>query len=310
MRVRSIVPEEIGKFSMASSKEKQQRFRAFLEEWIREGKTKPEWCFVVEQEETFLARMIFWIFPEEPNQFKIASVKLPHDNEEMFFEVGKKLFSEGCSIVSGGENKEFEYHLYSKGNNFFNNYRKLLEECSFVSSQEKKSFLHGNCTEKENSSGITFRSLNEVGEKEFIKAIELVSVNTLDMEDQLSIRTLGSERAALDYYNTLKSIDLNGEWWQLAYDSQENLIGLVVPQKLDETYGAINYIGVVPEKRGNGYVKDLLIKGITILKENGLNKVIADIDIKNYPLEQALLKAGYKLDSKMINYKREILSFR
>ncbi|QNO14252.1 GNAT family N-acetyltransferase [Alkalicella caledoniensis] len=305
MEIRSIVTDEIDKFSgINSTGEKQIKFKEFLEGWFQEGKTKPEWCFVVEKGETFIGRIIFWAFPDQPNHFKIAGLKLPHDDEEVFYEIAKKLITEGCRKVSGDKTTEFEYHLYSKNNDYFNNYNKLLQECEFISSQEKSSFLNEGSIEKERYSDITFRSLNVVGEKEFVKAIELVSINTLDTEDQLSIETLGSEAAALEYYNILKSIDLNGHWWQLAYDRNEDLVGLVVPQKLDETHGAINYIGVVPNKRGNDYVSVLLIKGTNILKENGLTKVIADIDNRNFPLEQALYKVGFKLDSQMINYKK------
>jgi hypothetical protein len=44
---------------------------------------------------------------------------------------------------------------------------------------------------------------------------------------------------------------------------------------------AINYIGIVPKKRGNGYVNYLIVAGIRILNENTIKKVIADIDVKN-----------------------------
>lgn len=289
---------------MADTDEKKKRFTEFLKGWFQEGMTKPQWCFVVDDGVSFKGRIIYWTFPNQPNSYKIASLKLPHHDEEEFFSIGEKLITESCKTVSDGKNVEFEYHLYSKGNDYFDNYKKLLQHCGFVSTQEKNSFLLEVSIEEQSSSDITFRNLTEVGEEDFIKAIELVSVNTLDTDDQLSIEKLGSEGAALDYYNTLKSIDLQADWWQLAYDNQGNLIGLVVPQKLDETCGAINYIGVVPGKRGNGYVKELLIKGTSILNEHGLDKVVADIDDKNYPLKKTLEKLGYKLDSKMINYKK------
>jgi len=61
--------------------------------------------------------------------------------------------------------------------------------------------------------------------------------------------------------------------------------------------GAINYIGVVPEKRGQGFIEELLIEGTNILIDDNIKEVIADIDSNNFPLEKALFKLNYELDS-------------
>jgi len=71
------------------------------------------------------------------------------------------------------------------------------------------------------------------------------------------------------------------------------LIGLIIPQRLSEKVGAINYIGVLPEYRGHGYGLALLLEGTKILTESGIKKIYADIDIANKPLSSALEKLGY-----------------
>jgi len=49
-------------------------------------------------------------------------------------------------------------------------------------------------------------------------------------------------------------------------------IGLIIPQCFNEKEGVINYIGVLPEYRGNGYGLNLLSEGTRILTENGIKK--------------------------------------
>jgi ribosomal protein S18 acetylase RimI-like enzyme len=50
------------------------------------------------------------------------------------------------------------------------------------------------------------------------------------------------------------------------------------------TSAVINFIGVVPEHRGKGYVDDLLAEGTATLHAAGAERVRADTDTRNlYP---------------------------
>lgn len=75
---------------------------------------------------------------------------------------------------------------------------------------------------------------------------------------------------------------------------------------MTEGIGGINYIGVIPEKRGQGYINHLVIEGVKTLKDNNIKKVIADIDVKNYPLDKVLQKQGFKLDCTMLVLKLDL----
>jgi hypothetical protein len=304
MNIRAISLKEIEAFSsVESTQDKQKKFLTSLKQWFHEGITRPEWCFVVEQDDCLIARVVFWNFSQKDNSYIIVGLKLPHDHEDSFMQIGKKLLEESTREVSMNENADFEYRLYSKDNQHVESYRKLFEMCGFVEIQEKERFIKATDSQDSINPQVTFKNLNEVGDEAFIEAIAQVSEKTLDREDRLSIETCGVKQAALDYFETLKSIDFNTDWWQLAFDDH-GLIGLVVPQQIGEDQGAINYIGVVPDKRGNGYVNDLLLKGTRVLIDHDMTHIIAEIDVINHPLKKALIKAGYNLDNKMISYKK------
>mgnify|MGYP006275912223 CR=1 FL=1 len=112
----------------------------------------------------------------------------------------------------------------------------------------------------------------------------------------------GAEKAAYNHLKSYKSIDnaLNNMF--LAYKNDE-IIGLIIPQLLKDDLGAINYIGVIPAERGKGYVIDLLDKGIRNLLKRNVNKILADIDVLNFPMENDLKKLGFKQEKKLINYR-------
>lgn len=101
---------------------------------------------------------------------------------------------------------------------------------------------------------MTFKSLLEVGEEDFISAVEL--------------------------------------------------IGLVVPKRFSEVLGALNYIGVVSNERGQGYSMDLIAHSTQIMFSLSIQTVIADIDICNLPLETALTRAAFFLKGSLSVFKR------
>jgi hypothetical protein len=71
--------------------------------------------------------------------------------------------------------------------------------------------------------------LAEQSEAQFVIAIEDVTRNTLDRDDVDNNAMYGTKKAAEMYYELLKEIDFNQDWWKLAYDLNDEFVGLVVP---------------------------------------------------------------------------------
>ena len=88
-------------------------------------------------------------------------------------------------------------------------------------------------------------------------------------------------------------------WWQLAYDADVELVGFVLPvifpdcakNGLEE--GTVYYIGVLPEKWGEGYAYDLLCQCTHLLQEIGVWRIYCDTDVYNAPMIATFQKAGY-----------------
>lgn len=297
MIVRNIDKTDIESF--AKLIESKKTFNETLSSWINSGITNLEWCFVIEDDNKFLGRIIYGLFDEE---FVILDICFKENSERNI----EQLLQDSLEEMNDKGLTRVECHLYSD-KDYFQEYVDTFIKSGFKSIQEKMSFIweKGNIINNK-TTRLQFKSLQKVGSEEFINAIEKVTEGTLDKDDLDCIREFGSKQAAIKYFNSLKDIDFNKNWWRLAYTNNNDLVGLIIPQKFNDNEGAINYIGVVPEKRGNSHVNDLIIEGIMILNENNIKKIIADIDVNNYPLEKALCKEGFKLDCKMLVLKQNL----
>lgn len=304
MIIRSIASNEIDGFvSLGLGDVDQKELKELLLNWWEEGINKPEWCFVGEEDGKFIARVFYAVFPDNPKDLMVFGFYV--DNIEADMEVGVRLISESLDRMKGYKFNTAEYHIYSNPDNHFNECRDIMLKSGFKITQEKKSFRWTGEPLPKESGRLEYKSLRDVGKDAFIDAIKEVTRQTLDEDDKLVVEEVGEERAAEKLFNVLKGIDYNEDWWKLAYIDGE-LAGLIIPQKFSAKDGAINYIGVVPQKRGQGFVDDLLINGTMTLKEYGNDDVMGDIDINNFPMEQALIRVGYKFRKPELVMKKDL----
>lgn len=83
------------------------------------------------------------------------------------------------------------------------------------------------------------------------------------------------------------------EWWRAAYTPDGDAVGFVLPTK-DGGGHAVGYLGVLPERRGRGYVDDLLGACTRFLAvEQDAERIYADTDAGNVPMAAAFARAGY-----------------
>jgi hypothetical protein len=82
-------------------------------------------------------------------------------------------------------------------------------------------------------------------------------------------------------------------WHRVAELPGGEAVGFVVPAR--NPYNAIiAYIGVLPERRGNGYIDDILAEGTRLLvAEADPPRIRASTDLGNVPMARAFARAGY-----------------
>lgn len=262
-----------------------------------DGLSFPEWCFLFEEEGKTVGRIGYWASLDNPMELHIFGLVLPWNDDNCQL-IGQKLISESIEKMKKQGVKTVNYQLHSDEGKAFILTKQIVELIGMEEIQAKKRFvLTKNSFQHKDNNRLLYKSLKEVGQSLFIETIEKVTTKTLDR------RLFGGKEAAKNHFHDLKSLDFSVENWFIAY-LRDQIIGLIIPQKLTDDIGAINYIGVIPDERGQGYVIDLLDQGIKNLFRRSMEKIIADIDELNYPMEQALLKVGFqKEEKKLLNYR-------
>lgn len=303
MDVRRIQQADIQSFELIGVEKGMPKMN--LHKWIEIGRTKLEWCFVVEENDIFLGRIIFGVFEEQPLDLKIWQFLIDVETENLE-STANKLLRESLMILNENDYKTVEYHMFSSQDNTSELTRNVFESQGFRVLQEKRSFeieLKDYFAAVER---LNFKELAELDDEQFMLAIENVTQKTLDQDDLENNEIHGTKKAAEMYFELLKEIDFNRNWWKLAYDSNGEFVGLIVPQKFDDERGAINYIGVTPDKRGNAFIDDLLEEASNIMINDGIKTCIAEIDVLNKPLEAALIRKGYSYKRALTVLKLEI----
>lgn len=290
MEIRNIRRDEIHQYCRILPEEK-GTLEPLLISWLDEGVSTLEQCFILEENQKPLGRVIYGVYD---GSIEILDLTLVKDFQEA---AGEVLLSQSLKKVVDQGFQRVGCHLYSDKEDF-QRYVDLLHQLGFQTIQEKKSYVWNQGKIRSQQEGLTYRSLEAVGMEAFIQGIEAVTEGTLDQEDRLSIEEMGATEAAKHYFETLKAIDYRPQWWKLAY-VEDQLAGLIIPQQFDEAIGAINYIGVVPSFRGRGYSLELLAEGVRQLHQAGVKRIIADIDVANFPLDKALQENDFQMDCSM-----------
>ena len=276
----------------------------WLNQLFEHQATKPEWCFVIEEEGRYLGGVVYFQFGGNDAELAIFGPTLPWEGR--YTEIGEKLLNESLKEIQTQTLRRIESRC-DTDHRYRREVRAVLERAGFQLSQEKECYTLTDLDGAHDPGPLVFRTLDEVGEGRFIDAIKQVTVNTLDRGDRNEVDTRGAEEAAREYFDLLASIDDTPDRWMLAYDSHGQLVGLVVAQRLSEETGCINYIGVTPEFRGNNYSRDLLVKAARLFASDGsVERMVAEIDAKNFPLANTLISLGYQLSKTLWVYHKDV----
>jgi GNAT superfamily N-acetyltransferase len=282
MNVRPLFPTDFVKLEQAGDRTRQ--YGQNVRRWLDDGYIKEPDCFVFENNGALLGGVCFCDDTVEEREI------LDFALDEIIPE-GYELLTRAVRQAAKPATRKISYNLYNDTEQF-TGIRNLFGRAGFTVEQEKLRYAYESPFPPTSSVVLRFKSIAETGEDLFTDMVEAVTVGTLDRLMASDAARLGSRRAAREYVDSLKKIHFNPDWWRLGY-SGDDVVGLILPQRFNETFGAINYVGVLPKYRGWGYGRSLLAEGTRLLTENGTKKICADIDVANHPMANALENLGY-----------------
>lgn len=258
----------------------------------KEGTSAPELAFLVEQDGRPVGR-VFFHRRSSPSELAMFGTHISATAD--FFKTGMALLNTALARQKENGVTGVEYAIYDIYDPDPELYRALIEAVGFKQYQEKKRYVwQDSGTPMRVKVRLKFRPMSEAGEYSFEQAIGQVTVGTLDREDRARLKKHGAAETAGWYMRVLKQGSFEPTEWLLGYLADGTLCGLVVPKRLDDREGTIDYLGVVPEMRGSGYGFDLLAKGTALLQAKGFKTVVAETDSENLPFHAELERAGFR----------------
>ena len=302
MRTRPVRADELDLFvEAAGSPDHREEVEQYLESMFAAGSMHPEWCFVAEEGDRPLGRVAFWTLPGMEEPFALVLLDVPWNGDHMG--VGQRLLEDVLNEARRLGAKEIEHVLDAPpmGPQFQYHPEKrveLLKGVGFAFRRETGRFEWRGGEPNAEPGRLSFRALEEVGDKAFIDAMREVSEGTLDRELREERERLGPLGAAREFFEDARRVKHDPSWWQLAYAQSGELVGLVMPAE-PPAFLTIFYVGVVPGMRGRGYVDDLLAAGTATLLEarrrdgNEKKPLRADTDVANAPMAAAFERAGW-----------------
>jgi RimJ/RimL family protein N-acetyltransferase len=293
--IRPIRDDELALFaSVGATPEGAARMTAFLDEIFALGESKPAWCFLALADGQPVARVIYVGLNVEAGDFVLNGLALPWGADPV--PVGQALLT--ASRAQMGEAVKTLGVAVWDDDPHADAKTALMQALGWPMSQDRRRYERKAHSPADDAPArLRFRSADGVGRETFVAAIAEVTQGTLDQALADDVDRLGLQTAAERHWEDLTHMDGRTARYELAYDADDALVGLIVPHCHGGEMGIIGYIGVVPPQRGHGYVRDLLRRGVETLTatEPDLTRIVADIDAGNAPMAQAFAATGFTL---------------
>lgn len=293
--IRPIRADELGLFAaVGATPEGAARLAAFIDEIFALGESKPAWCFLAFADGQPVARVIYVGLNVDAGDFVLNGLALPWGADPV--PVGQALLT--ASRAQMGEAVKTLGVAVWADDPHADAKTALMQALGWPMSQDRRRYERpAHAPADDSPARLRFRSADGVGQETFVAAIAEVTQGTRDQALADDVARLGLQTAAERHWEDLTHMDGRTARYELAYDTDDSLVGLIVPHCHGSEMGIIGYIGVVPAQRGHGYVRDLLRRGVETLEaaEPALKHVVADIDAGNAPMARALAATGFTL---------------
>lgn len=269
--------------------------RETISEAWADGSGRPEWTIVVERAGRPIGRAALVTEPmgcELPiREGRLAGLWL--DRTAADHRVAGIELLDAAAGLARGVTPFIERRFNPEVHRDIEDWRHLLGAAGFVLFQEKEGFVwtdDGAALPEPGS--LVFRSVADVGSGAYAAAMAAAISGTLDRNDRFYLEACGSAGWGRQMVEFLQPGDEPA--WLLAYEPDGTLAGYVAVGAFEGDLGTIAHIGVVPERRGRGYVDQLLLAAAAAARARGYRRMLSDVDTLNAPMLAAMERNGHE----------------
>jgi RimJ/RimL family protein N-acetyltransferase len=269
-------------------------------EMVAAGHYRPEWTWVALRADRLVARAAWWGAPDSDHPGLLDWFELGPDPDRV--EVGARLLRMANLAMPTRDGRRPEYQLFLPAD-----WRARPDLAAAIQDQLDAAGLAGMELVDERrryewtpaaglparSGRLRFRAVGDADTGELLAVLAEISRDSLDLHTAREVARVGVEQAARAQLAGLDGLGGRRDRWRLASLPDGRLVGIAVPATNFEG-PIIGYIGVVPERRGAGYGRDLLAEATHLLAAEGAARIRADTDSTNTPMAAAFEHAGYR----------------
>lgn len=292
--IRPIDERELGWFVSLSGMRDEALERQLRGMWA-DASSRPEWSLVAKVDGTPVGRVALAAQPlgggiNEPELRLVAAwIDWRHPASS---ETARDLLGACDLIAEQLRPTVIDRRLNAEVHDDIPAWRSVLEENGYELFQEKQGYLWIDSGEALPSADrVSVHSLSEVGRDRFLDVMAATAAGTLDRNDRYYIARC-TPRPWAD--EILRFVEPANEPSTLLTFDGDDPVGFVALGAFDEERTAtIVHIGVVPERRGRGYVDDLLRVANHAARERGYRSILSDVDTTNRPMHDAMVRNGH-----------------
>ena len=270
------------------------------------GETRPEWCFLLERAGRPVGRVGFRVEATCPPEFLgdlparevwPFGVELPWADAG-WLAAGRALLGEAMGRIRPDLPEPPQARLNVARDDRVDQRRAVLEAVGMTLFQEKQGFCwRDGGGPPAVPDRLRFRSVRETGREAYRAVLGRTGAGTLDRNDSWYRRLAGEANWAGVFMTFLDPPD--EPTWLLGELPTGEPVGVVAVSPFGEPDTAtIVFIGVLPEQRGHGYVRDLLRAGTAAARAAGFTAMLSDADVRNAPMAAAFEATGHRADAR------------
>ncbi|MEE1791935.1 GNAT family N-acetyltransferase [Streptomyces sp. BE308] len=266
------------------------------------GRRRPEWMWVALRGERVVARAAWWTSEEGGQPLALDFFDLDDTlPEPERGAIGERLLETATAAVlpKGAARPEYgrfvppDWHEDPAARDVVEARVRVMERTGARMLVERLRLEWRAGTPVPADSGrLVFRQVS--GREDLVALMTPVMAGTLDAHGRADLASgLSAREAAEKHYDEeLAGYRSPRDWWRVAELPGGEPVGFVVPAR-NNYNPIIAYIGVVPARRGQGYVDDILAEGTRVLAAQGVDRIRAATDLDNVPMAKSFERLGY-----------------
>lgn len=195
--------------------------------------------------------------------------------------------------LASGEVPFIERRLNAEVDHDVGFWQSALVDAGYSLFQEKQGFVWTDAGQALPApTRLAFRPLSEIGAEAFAAVMAATIPGTLDRNDRFYLDACGAVGWGREMAGAAESGDEGA--WQIAHEPDGTLAGYVAVGAFEEGVGTIAHIGVAPDRRGRGYVDELMRAANRAARARGYRSVLSEVDVENAPMLAAMERNDHR----------------